>query len=289
MLQTSHYDKLKAAVNNSKTPKSSKAELQKYLKEYDKWKSSILHLKGNYDYILKNSVKLLNNYKFKIDYDLIFNSQEDFLYRQKGQLKLDNSVIEEFFPLLAYKLFPNIFKKLSIGSINCLSGIGFDADISSDQSLKLNLRTKDQDFAVCKSFKFNNYTNVNVALVASECKTNLDKTMHQEAISTATDIKKILPTSKYFLICEYLDMKPISSKGSSIDSVLILRKAKRLSSDIRKNFNTKQGRDKYSHKYKEYIHSNKIQTDVIYKLFDTISEVVSKNKNLNDYLRKGFF
>ena len=62
MLQTSHYDKLKAAVNNSKTPKSSKAELQKYLKEYDKWKSSILHLKGNYDYILKNSVKLSNNY-----------------------------------------------------------------------------------------------------------------------------------------------------------------------------------------------------------------------------------
>ena len=37
--------------------------------------------------------------KYYIDVDLIFDSPEDFLYRQKGQLKLDNTVIEEFLPI----------------------------------------------------------------------------------------------------------------------------------------------------------------------------------------------
>lgn len=32
--------------------------------------------------------------------DLIFDNLSDFLYRQKGQLKLDNSIIEEFLPWL---------------------------------------------------------------------------------------------------------------------------------------------------------------------------------------------
>ena len=140
-----------------------------------------------------------------------------------------------------------------------------------------------------KSFKFNNEYNTNVALLAAECKTNLDKTMHQEAVSTATDIKRILPNSKYFLICEYLDMKPISSKGSPIDSVLILRKTKRLSSDVRKNFNTQAGRKKFSKNYKEYILKNEISFDVVLKLFESISDIVDNVDNSNDFLEKGFF
>lgn len=289
LLQSPHYDKLKAAISNSKTPNTSKKELSKFISEYKKWKTEIFNHKGKYKDIIRKSVKSLNEYKFNVDYNLIYNSSEDFLYRQKGQLKLDNSVIEEFIPLLTYKLYPKIFKKLLIGSINCLSGISFDTQNTIHNDLKLNLRTKDQDFAICKSFKFINKYNTNVALLAAECKTNLDKTMHQEAVSTATDIKRILPNSKYFLICEYLDMKPISSKGSPIDSVLILRKTKRLSSDVRKNFNTQAGRKKFSKNYKEYILKNEISFDVVLKLFESISDIVDNVDNSNDFLEKGFF
>ena len=41
-------------------------------------------------------VGLLNEYKQYIDLNVIFDSDNNFLYRQKGQLKLDNTVIEEF-------------------------------------------------------------------------------------------------------------------------------------------------------------------------------------------------
>lgn len=288
-LQTPHLDKINAAINNSKTPQDSKKILKSYIGYYNKWKSDLLNLTGDYESIIEKSVKILNEYKFKIDYELIYNSSNDFLYRQKGQLKLDNSVIEEFLPLLSYKLFPKAFDFLSIGSISCLSGISFENQINLNDDFKLNLRTKDQDFAISKPFKINDTANTNIALLAAECKTNLDKTMYQEATSTANDIKKILPISKYFLICEFLDMKPISSKGSPIDEVLILRKAKRLSSDVRKNFNTQKGRINYASQYKKFLLKNEINYKVIMRLFDNISLMISEDNNLNNFLKNGYF
>ncbi|WP_293152061.1 hypothetical protein [Okeania sp. SIO2C9] len=39
-----------------------------------------------------------NKYKRFIELDLIFDSSENFFYRQKWQLKLDNTILEEFLP-----------------------------------------------------------------------------------------------------------------------------------------------------------------------------------------------
>lgn len=50
-------------------------------------------------------VELLNEYRIYIDVDLVFDSQADFLYRQKGQLKLDNSVIRGIFAVAYWALF----------------------------------------------------------------------------------------------------------------------------------------------------------------------------------------
>lgn len=66
--------------------------------------------------------------------------------------------------------------------------------------------------------------------------------MFQEATATAHDVKSALPGSKYFLMCEWLDMTPVSTAPTDIDEVLILRKAKRIPFNIRKNFNTYSGR-----------------------------------------------
>lgn len=62
--------------------------------------------------------------------------------------------------------------------------------------------------------------------VCAECKTNLDKTMFQKAVATSRDLKIALPSSLYFLVCEFLDMTPVSITSSHIDDVLIVRKTK---------------------------------------------------------------
>jgi len=46
--------------------------------------------------------ELLNNYKDFLEVDLITRRGSAFIKRQKGQLKLDNSVIEEFFSSSGY-------------------------------------------------------------------------------------------------------------------------------------------------------------------------------------------
>jgi hypothetical protein len=43
--------------------------------------------------MLHTLLKLLIDYKNYIDIKLIFDSPNDFLYRQKGQLKLDNTIL----------------------------------------------------------------------------------------------------------------------------------------------------------------------------------------------------
>jgi hypothetical protein len=59
--------------------------------------------------LLRALVTSLNEYKRFIEVDLIFDSPADFLYRQKGQHKADNSVLEEFLPRLAdFRLVPGL-------------------------------------------------------------------------------------------------------------------------------------------------------------------------------------
>ncbi len=58
-----------------------------------------------------------------------------------------------------------------------------------------------------KSSHNSNFTNsiteeTYLAYVAAECKTNLDKTMFQEASATAHDLKIAVVGAKYYLVCE---------------------------------------------------------------------------------------
>ena len=76
-------------------------------------------------------VALLNEYRLSIDVELVFDSPQDFLYRQKGQLKLDNSVIEEFLPHLVQ---PAILAEIKghdvvIGPTTCVSSVYFSTSL----------------------------------------------------------------------------------------------------------------------------------------------------------------
>ena len=67
------------------------------------------------------------SYKRSVEFDLIFLSDEDFLYRQKGQTKLDSSILEEFF----WELYAKVRKwRSELGK--CRAGSGFECPRSKN-------------------------------------------------------------------------------------------------------------------------------------------------------------
>lgn len=74
-------------------------------KRYDSWIAEIAGFAETGDDLVEPMVSSLSRYKTYVDLDLVFDSKMDFLYRQKGQLKLDNTIIEEFMPWLVGRVF----------------------------------------------------------------------------------------------------------------------------------------------------------------------------------------
>jgi len=246
-------------------------------------------------------VSLLNDYKLYIDVDLIFDSNQDFLYRQKGQLKLDNTILEEFLPILVTTVLVNQLQDydLLFGPMTCLSGIQFKSEIVDDQpGGGMRVGEKNQFFAISRKlfirtshhpdFQKAVTRETHIAYVAAECKTNLDKTMFQEAAATALDVKIVVPAAKYYLLCEWLDMTPINTSTTAIDEILILRKAKRLSSNVRQAFNTAKGRRQNREFFVEYLKSNPLSVETFSRFLTHIHNLISDDAE-DDVLNRGYF
>lgn len=243
-----HFSKLKATLESSKLPSCDRPQLVQAMKHYVQWTADLdgaMKADEPNSARLRKMVDLLNQYRLHIDIDLILNSQSGWLYRQKGQIKLDNSILEEFLPRLVYSCLESELSQLdvTIGPTTTFSGVWFNSTPKgSEPDGGLNIRTKDHDFAISRPLYLNTANTphfaasaekFNLAYVAAECKTNLDKTMFQEAWATAGDLKSALPGAKYFLLCEWLDMTPISRATWPIDKVFLLRKSKRPSAEMR--------------------------------------------------------
>jgi len=296
-----HGDKLQALLRNSKLPDSDIPRVQKAVEKYSQWRNGLLSLRGKQKHIITEAVKLLNDYKNYIDIDLIFSSHEDFLYRQKGQLKLDNTVLEEFLPLLVNCVFRDRIntETIMLGPTACISGIRFDSSLAIEAlGGGIVLKQKDQDFAISRrlylkashfeSFEKSVVKETNIAYLTCECKTNLDKTMFQEVSATALDLKSSVPTAKYLLLCEWLDMTPINSSTTAIDEIIILRKAKRISSNERQNFSSANERIKKIDDYKYFINSHPYMVDMFIRFIDHINELLD-DKEENEVLSRGYF
>jgi len=266
MTATPHGDKLKALLNNAKIPDGDKARVTAQIITYDTWVATMDDLQGEGDALLAALVESLNSYKKSVEFDLIFCSQDDFLYRQKGQLKLDNTILEEFLPRLFDQRLVNGLARqegLECGPKKSFSGLSFDSPVLALSEGGAYLKAKDQDFSITRKHnmvitrsdkpadRFSK--DFHVSYFASEIKTNLDKTMFQEGAATAAELKKSTTGSRYILLCEWLDMKPISTKLTAIDEVIILRRAKRIGSNIRSNFSTVQGRTKYKDWFEKFL------------------------------------
>lgn len=199
---------------------------------------------------------------------------------QKGQLKLDNSIIEEFLiHLVNDDVIKNLPKEIETGSQTAFMSLSFRP--SSIESLaqkpEIVLKQKDQDFTIGKSIyyqfspdsKFDKKLTLDgrffLAVLAAEVKVNYDKTMFQECAGTASRLKQGCPLSKYYALIEYLDMKPEDVRLTDIDNVFLLRKAKRLPYEKRSIF--EEIRDQHK--------DNPISSDVMIKFVSEIQEFVN--------------
>ena len=303
---TPHLDKLKATLANDKLPPGDKPQVEKAIEHYEQWIANMeitMEADMASDERLERMVGLLNAYRNRMDIDLIFDSQDEWLYRQKGQIKLDNSVIEEFLPRLIHpSLLPEIAgMDITVGPMKAFSSLWFDSSLTQPASAGgLSIRNKDQDFAISKplylkashshTFEEQVEVSTNLAYIAAECKTNLDKTMFQEACATARDLKTAIPGAKYFLLCEWLDMTPVSSRTTPIDEVLLLRSTKRIGSHIRHNFSTYKGRQEAREPYLEFLNAHPYRAKVFERFLGYIRQLL-KNDPLDEQtvLERGYF
>lgn len=306
-MRGTHGEKLVATINSEKTPQEDVSRLKEALVIYDKWVSDLESTDGeNLDELIKYLVNLLNQYKTYIDVNLIFDSPKDFLYRQKGQLKLDNTVIEEFLPIFVNKCLVKKFGNcdVTIGSqIATFSSVFFASSLSTPNvGGGISIKTKDQDFSMSrklyiKSSYESNFPpentvtmETNIGYVLAELKTNLDKTMFQEASATAHDVKQAVTGAKYYLLCDFLDMTPISTTTTDIDEILIVRKAKRINSNIRKAFNTYEGRQTHREWYVSYLKENPYSVDMFKRFLEHILSLMTNEELIEEsVLEVGYF
>ena len=300
-LPTPHLDKLNALMNNRRLPAADKPRVQEALERYHDWIRELEGVKGGHKGAVQKLVDATNRYKMFVELDLIFDSPGDFLYRQKGQLKLDNTILEEFLPQLVFRSLSLAESTFELGPRKTFAGLSFGSSLANTGiGGRPSLRTKDQDFILGKrlymmtSFDkdFHDAERVesHLGYVCAECKTNLDKTMFQEAVATSRDLKIAVPSSLYFLVCEFLDMTPVSITSTHIDDVLIVRKAKRMSSNIRQEYRTAKERREHRDEYVRFLESSKYYADVFQRMIDKIQRVIDEtDPELESVLKKGYF
>jgi hypothetical protein len=252
MPPTPHKDKLLAALENPKCGPEDRKLLRQALERYKQWVKSVSQVKSRGKERVVELTRLLNQYRDFLEVELLAKSESAFLIRQKGQLKLDSSVIEEFLIQLVDRRIleglPDF--ELEIGPQTAFMSLAF---IPANLSVlggkpPVEVKEKDADFALGKTiyFKFSPDPNFDtektsqgklmLAVLAAECKVNLDKTMFQEAAGTAARLKQGCPISRYYLIVEYLDMEPEDCRLTAIDNVFLIRHARRLPSEKRNKY-----------------------------------------------------
>ena len=288
-------------LGNEKLPAGDRPRVHRAIERYQEWIRELDDLPGRQS--VESLVASLNRYKKFIDLELIYDSDADFLYRQKGQLKLDNTVLEEFLPRLVGNQFSQRMegRGLIIGPANALAQLRFDSDLRSDSAGGgMKVRAKDHDFAVVRPLflqasHHEDFSNAfsertGLAYIAAEIKTNLDKTMFQEASATAHDLKVAIPSSRYFLLCEWLDMTPISTDLTAIEEVIVLRKARRLAADLRSQFSSAAGRVGERDVFERHLNQHPLDPSMFQRFLSHVERLLgSDGEDERDAVERGWF
>jgi hypothetical protein len=300
-LPTPHLAKLEAVIKNPRLPEVDRPRIAQAINRYKQWvdeMQSIVVCKNN---VIQQLVDATNRYKMFVELELIFDSPEDFLYRQRGQLKLDNTILEEFLPQLMFRSLKLSDDMFEFGAQKTFSGLTFISGLANTGiGGQAHIRTKDQDFILGKrlfimtsfnrDFQNAEFLETHLSYVCVECKTNLDKTMFQEAVATSRDLKIAVPSSLYFLVCEFLDMTPVSITSTNIDDVLIVRKAKRMSANVRQEYRNANERNLHREEYVKFLEYSTYHADVFQRMVDKIQKIADDtNPETEKVLMRGYF
>jgi hypothetical protein len=106
--------------------------------------------------------------------------------------------------------------------------------------------------------------------------------MFQEACATASDVKSAVTGARYFLLCEWLDMTPVSTAPTDIDEVIILRKAKRINSNIREAYGSFAGRQAGRAAYIEHLASHPFSVEMFVRFVEHIARVMRSEALVED-------
>jgi len=287
IIQT-HKQKIISAMSNPKFILDYDI-FQEALDSYEFFINQITNLKSKGNNKVMDMVNYLNEYKDYLELELMAKRGTPLLNRQKGQLKLDNSVIEEFLNyLLDPEIISNIPKDLYVGNKEAISQIYLNANNVSKPQLLMD--KKNYDFVVGKELHMklsfdNEYQKTNtmetkfiLPIISGECKTNFDKVMYMECSGIARSLKAGCPLSKYFIFVEFLDMAAKDLKLKEIDNIFLLRHAKRLTS---------------KHRSLKYIVAQRLEYPIDGKIFvkfvDLLRESFSESKNTSDMILKNGF
>jgi hypothetical protein len=302
-----HEKKLMALLENENLPELDVPRVKEAVLRYDAWIAAMDALQLEGEALLAELVRLLNQYKRSIEIDLIFDSPGNFLYRQKGQHKVDNSVLEEFLPRLSdTRLVPGLahIEHCSVGPQAAFAAFIFAGNAYTPlNDGGIYIKKKDQDYALSKKVyvkasggpSFSDADTLNtvleVAFLAAECKTNLDKTMFNEAMETARSLKQAVSGSRYLLICEWLDMQPIDTASTDIAEVIILRKSSRLGSQVRKYFNSVASRAAHRENFVHFYDSHPLRVECFRRVVEHMNRVYPETTLLDEtaVLERGYF
>lgn len=303
-----HYGKLRELLDNPKLPAPDRPKIQRAIGAYQEWLRQTRGIQTDGalapDDRVRRLVDALNTYKRIIEIEVIWDSTDDFLHRQRGQIKIEASILEEFLPHLVH---PTIIPALrgvtyEAGPRRTFSASYFLTTLTAPSAgAGMQIRTKDHDFTVGRSAYLKasfdaafpaagSVTHsIYLAFVAAECKTNLDKTMFQEAAATAHDLKVAIPGARYYLLCEWLDMTPISSAATDIDEVIILR-GKRLPSNVRAGHSSREGREAGRPTYVAHLDANPVRQDRVLRFVNHLRALFEATEpEEREVLDRGYF
>jgi hypothetical protein len=184
------------------------------IKDPEKWiMQSLKHFEVYYSEIKSNKYR-------------IFSHQSDFL----------SSLLPEFLYMLYDKFVISIYKDFIIETQKDLV---IDLSFLPHSTSAINFKSKRVDVAILKPCLFSvnkeKLSDFNIALVAIEVKTNLDKNMIGGVEYSVQRLKRTFPLCKYYLISELSDFayEKQNYAASDIDEILITRKQKR--SEVRRD------------------------------------------------------
>jgi hypothetical protein len=301
----SHGQKLEKLAANRKLPQADKSRVQAAKVRYEGWVKAMDNLAVDGDALLAGLVELLNEYKRFIEVELIYDSPSDFLYRQSGQHKVGNSILEELLPRLAdTRLVPGLglLPSYTVGPQSAFAAFTIIGNVHTPLDDSIFIKKKDQDYAISKKLYLKTSTtpefeagttfdsSMNVAYLAAECKTNLDKTMFNEGLETSRSLKQAVASARYLLICEWLDMKPIDTKLTSIDEAIILR-WRRLPADFREQLDSVEGRKKARTKFVKHLDDNPLKLQAFQRIVMHLNQVFPPSVELDEttVLDRGYF